>query len=352
MSNPRSKRLSNPFIPPTGVRGSLAYITGRAVSPKPLGNLPIAKSDSFETPFLFAQYSPYGFKFDTVQLYGESGWYFPKHASESYTTCGEYTYQGCLSPTHQGQAFVRAIHYNCGRAGCPVCGGTWILETAKKMVDRIEKASKVLKHNYGWRRTSPIHVTVSPPQSEWAQYTNIKNYNKLRQKAQKAAKMAGFTGGSIIFHPYRERCAKCGGEILFKQQKCKECGCEDIVWYWAPHWHLFGFGWIRGKIAYNATGYLVKNHGIRSDLGATAYYQLTHCGIREGKHALTWFGILHYSKLSLPPYESECVGATECPICGNKLRMLRYHGTKPPPLNETGEWVGSTGWEYRYGGGA
>lgn len=329
----------NPFIPATPSQSILEQYS--------LGNLPIAKSEAFPTPFLWAQYSPYGFKFDTVQHWGIEGWYFPGYASEAYPSCGTYSYQGCVSPAHEGQAYVRLIQHNCGRAGCPTCSDTWVLKTTKKIEHRIAEAAKVLRHNYGWRRTSPIHVTVNPEPRLWSQYRDLKNYNKLRQKAQKVAKTAGFNGGSIIFHPYRERCAKCGGAIKFKQHTCENCGSSDIVWYWSPHWHLFGFGWIRGAAA-QGTGYVVKNHGIRSDLAATAYYQLTHCGIREGKQAVTWFGILHYSKLKLPPYQDP-EAETMCPICGNRLRMLRYTGTKPPPIAEEGTVTGSTGWENRYG---
>ena len=344
MANPTQVPHGNPFIPYPPTQGILEGYTLE----KALGILPIAKSDVFPTPFLWAQYSSYGFKFDTVQHWGIGEWYFPGHAVEAYTSCGEYSYQGCLNPSHEGQAFIRSIKHNCGRAGCPVCHKTWLVETTKKISHRINEAQRIFKE-WGWRRTSPIHVTVSPPRSAWPQYRDIGKFNKLRQKAQQVAKKAGFHGGSIIFHPYRERCASCGGKIAFKSRKCEDCKGEDIVWYWSPHWHLFGFGWIRGtKALYQGTGYLVKNHGIRSDIEATAYYQLTHCGIHEGKHVLTWFGTLHYSKLHVEPYEPECVGPTECPLCGNRLRLLRYTGTKPPPIDEEGEVVGSTGWGYRY----
>lgn len=328
----------NPFIP--------APPRNQVLEEFGSGILPIAKSEF--SSFLTEPYSPYGFKFDTVQLWGVEGWYFPKHASEAYPTCGEYTYKGCLSPSHEGQAYIRPIKHNCGRAGCPVCGDTWILETTKKIAHRINEAEKVLVQ-WGWRRHRPIHVTVNPSPEHWEEYKSPKNFNKLRRNAQAIAKRAGFRGGSMIFHPYRERCAECGGEILFKQRRCKECGSEDIAWYWSPHFHLFGFGWITGtKHIAETSGYVVKNHGVRSSIDATAYYQLTHCGIREGKQALVWFGILHYSKMHLPPYQAEDIGASECPICGAKLRLVRYEGTTPPPLAEEGEVTGSTGWRYRY----
>jgi len=340
---------TNPFIPPPSTRGSLAYITGKVISPKPTGILPIAKSEILPTSFLQAAYSEFGFKFDTVQMWGSSGWYFPGYASEAYPSCGEYTYMGCLSPAHPGQAAMRRIHHNCGRAGCPVCYSTWVAETTKKIAHRLEEAEKVLI-KWGWRHHRPIHVTVNPAPEHWEQYKDIANFNKLRRNAQAIAKRAGFKGGSMVYHPYRERCALCGGKIRFKEKTCMVCGSEDIAWYWSPHFHLFGFGWITGtKHLAAATGYVVKNHGVRSSIDATAYYQLTHCGIREGKQAVVWFGIAHYSKLHLPPYEAENVGAVDCPLCGARLRLVRYEGSTPPPIGEDIDIVDSTGWTYRHG---
>lgn len=345
----QSPKTPNPFIPvqPLPPRQFILeeYTTELE---NPTGILPIAKSDVFES-FLTSPYSQYGFKFDTVLHWGHSNWYFPKHGLTRYSTCGEFTHKGCLNPSHEGQAYIRPIKHNCKRAGCPVCGDTWIIETTKKIAHRINEAEGILIKR-GYRRHRAIHVTVNPGPEVWEEFKDIDSYNKLRLRAQKLAKRAGFWGGSLIFHPYRERCADCGGQILFKQRKCTDCGSDDIAWYWSPHFHLFGFGWITGtKHIAETTGWLVKNHGIRSSIDATAYYQLTHCGIHEGKHTVSWFGLLHYSKMHIPPPETEVEGATECPICGNRLRLVRYTGTKPPPINEEGEIIDSTGWSYRHG---
>ncbi|GAG87921.1 unnamed protein product, partial [marine sediment metagenome] len=283
----------NPFIPAPPRQIILEEYTGI---------LPYAKSEQLDPPFLLAEYSPFGFKFLTVDHWHTDNWYFPGHGGSKYKTCGTYFYWGCLNQiAHPGQAQVDKKKHNCGRATCPVCSDTWLVVTTNKISHRIEESVKVLK-SWGWTRTRPIHVTVNPPISVQEILKKVKKYNKIRRYAQHLAKKAGFRGGSIIYHPYRERCADCGGKILFKKNKCADCAGTDIVWYWSPHFHLFGFGWITNtKKISEKYGWVIKNHGVRDSIGGTAFYQLTHCGIHDGKHAVTWFGILHYSKMKIDP---------------------------------------------------
>lgn len=340
----KSPRSANPFIPPPHMRGSLAYITGQVISPNPTGILSIEKS-------VHSEHSLYGYSWEDLgHAVDNGGWFFHGQGLEAYLSCGELIFTGCISPAHEGKAYVEAHKGNCGRAQCPVCHEGWLIDTTKKTEHRITEAEKILV-KWGWRRHKPIHVTVNPEPSLWEQYLDVAKFNKLRRKAQAIAKKAGFSGGSIIYHPERSRCGDCGGKLVGKafDKHCKACGSKNIVWYFSPHWHLFGFGWITGtKAISEVTGYVVKNHGIRSSIGATIYYQLSHCGIREGKQTLVWFGILHYSKLKIDPYVPEPVGSMVCPICGDKLRLVRYEGTTPPPIAEGGDIVTSTGWIYRY----
>ncbi|GAI77906.1 unnamed protein product, partial [marine sediment metagenome] len=133
-----------------------------------------------------------------------------------------------------------------------------------------------------------------------------------------------------------------------KKNKCTDCAGTDIVWYWSPHFHLFGFGWITNtKKISEKYGWVIKNHGVRDSIGGTAFYQLTHCGIHNGKQAVTWFGILHYSKMKIdpPPKTDAEFESRECRLCGDRLRLVRYHGSKPPPLEES-NIIDSTGWAY------
>lgn len=296
-------------------------------------------------------FSQHGHSFKEAGRYTLDGWYFPGQGGTPYATCGTIHYKGCLNPAHGGQAGARKIQDNCHRATCPICSDQWLMSTTKKIEHRIEAYVDVLRAR-GARHKRPIHVTVNPPPKLWDAFKNIENFNKLRRKAQLLARKAGFKGGVIIYHQKRERCGDCGGKILFKQKKCAECGAYHIVWYFSPHFHLLGFGFITGTASlFDKFGWVIKNHGIRSDVGATAYYQLSHCSIHAGKHTLVWFGDLHYSKfMLLPPELSESdIAENECPICGHKLRLMYYYGSKPPPIGDGVTVIDSTGWVYAKG---
>jgi len=138
-------------------------------------------------------------------------------------------------------------------------------------------------------------------------------------------KKAGFIGGSVIFHPYRER-----------------TGTQE--WYFSPHFHCLGYGWIRNtKLIYEKYGWVIKNAKLRKTVIGTALYQLSHCGVHERYHSVTWFGALAYNKLRVkyPEVEKE-----RCPICGEELRPLWYFGMEK--FEEEGYyWLAPEGWEYK-----
>lgn len=138
-------------------------------------------------------------------------------------------------------------------------------------------------------------------------------YSKFRKKAYKIAKMSGFKGGLLIFHPYR-----------FQPKRLE------------PHFHLLGHGFIKWSLKLcNKTGWVVKNLGYRKTISGTAYYQLSHCGVHEHFHAVTWFGKLSYGKMKIgkmPEPEKP-----KCPICKRTLVKLIHLGGRPPP-KKTGEY--------------
>jgi len=203
-----------------------------------------------------------------------------------------------------------------------VCYKSWLVKTTEKMVDRIE-GGKPSTHR------KPIHVTVSPAPSEWDKFKTLDGFRKLRRKAIKISKQAGIKGGCTVPHPYREN-------------------RKTHLWRWSPHIHVIGYGWVTGtKQIYNKTGWIVQNHRIRKTVGGTAYYQLTHAGIRQGIHAVSWFGILSWKNLKRDPMRAE---PETCPICGNRLRAVIYLGTGDNPMSDPEiETLYSDAfqWEYR-----
>lgn len=252
------------------------------------GILPSAKSLQFDWGDLTGQYA---------------GWRFPGLGAAYLATCGHYKVIGCLE---HSPGYGKLVKHNCARAECPVCYRTWILKATEAIVERIEAGRP-------YASAKAIHVTVSPPRPSSLEFATKKTYLKLRRKAQTIAKRAGFYGGCCIFHPYRENKA-------------------TKLWRRSPHFHLLGYGWIKGVATlHERTGWIVKNHRIRKSVGGTAYYQLSHAGVKVGHHVVTWFGSLSWKALRLP--RSRPTPET-CPTCGAPLKPLIWLGIGDNPLSD------------------
>jgi len=118
------------------------------------------------------------------------------------------------------------------------------------------------------------------------------------------------------------------------------------LWYYSPHFHVIGFGWIENTVEnYQKNGWVVKNKGFRDSTFATFYYQLSHAGIKKQNHTLVWFGNLSYSKLKV---EKEEIERNICSYCHAKLREVEPYGLfycKPPDI-EIELLVDLIGWRY------
>jgi hypothetical protein len=227
-------------------------------------------------------------------------WQLPGHG-EAYGDCGSWRYRGCLHVEDHlndglfesiaGKAYIEFYKRSCLRAACPVCYEKWAGKEAGKIEYRLASV--------GRKMGRVIHVTVSPRMDDWAM-----PYEKLRAKAYSISKKSGFRGGSCIFHPFRED--------------------DNGFWYFSPHFHLIGYGWITGtKKGFESHGWVVRNLRVRESVSGTALYQLSHCGIRKGTLSVTWFGKLSFNKLRIPPKEPE---KHVCPACHRELVQLYFLG--------------------------
>lgn len=248
-----------------------------------------------------------------------------------YSGCGKYrSSEGCLDleahsqmhfdgEDHVGQVYIKRIHQSCYRASCPTCFEDWISREADRAAYRLLAAAK--------GRGKIIHVTVSVPQSDYLLGITEGKFTELRKKAYRIIKKCGVWGGLLIYHPFRQ---------------------DDLTlgWYYSPHFHILGYGWIHGvKAEYESSGWIVKNIGVREDPFTVVRYQLSHCGNHPSYHSVTWFGGLAYNKLRIPPMpEVKHV----CPLCGAELRPVVFVGGPDPlmDLPKNGYWVGPDGWEY------
>jgi len=248
-------------------------------------------------------------------------WLLPGHGN-AYGDCGTWRSKGCLNVDEHvqegifedmaGKAFIRRYRRTCMRASCPKCYESWAGKEAGKIEHRLRNAPK---------KRRPIHLIVSPDR-----VGSRTRYEDLRHKAYSVSKKSGFLGGSCIFHPFRE-------DDLTKE------------WYFSPHFHMIGFGWIEHtKEGYEEHGWVVKNAGLRKTVAGTALYQLSHAGVHPKFHTVTWFGSLSYNKLKIPPMvpKKEC-----CPICGEELRELWYFGSLELPEKEGDYWLPCDNWVYK-----
>lgn len=261
------------------------------------------------------------------------GWSLPGHG-EPYADCGEKMIFGCLDVEAHSQAcldkevvgkvFVDMRRRTCLRASCPICYEKWASKEAHKIEYRLSQ----------WRGSGrPIHLMISVPRSLW----HIPPED-LRPRIYRVARKVGCFGSSCIIHPNREKCKFCGSLKDEFTKKCESCGCSEFSWYFSPHFHLIGYGWIRGdkvKDLYEKEGWITKNLGIRDSVLSTAFYQLSHAGIKKGKHTVTWFGRLSYNKLKVVP---EIVERKKCPLCGADLGRIRWVGEGNMPFEDEGEY--------------
>lgn len=247
-----------------------------------------------------------------IDMHGQKVADFPLVGSgEAYANCGSFYTVGCLNVDEHigsnldgvnmtGKAYLERHKKSCHRPLCPTCWDDWANREKDKATERLK--AFVLKG----RNLKPIHLTVSIPHVDYGL-----SLQKMRQKVYDALKRVRCIGGMLIYHPKRQE--KASG-----------------TWYFSPHFHVLGYGWIVDvRQNYVYSGYVVKNIGIRKTVEGTIFYQLSHCGIAEKKHTVTWFGALAYNRLNVVSNEKE---KSVCPICGHDLHQVLWIGEGACPL--------------------
>lgn len=235
-----------------------------------------------------------------------SGWGLPSHG-DSKDSCGTFFMLGCLNVSDHpdGLAVFKPMVKRCFDPKCPVDWKAWVLREAERISDRIDSAMK----QKPWLG-KPIHFVVSIPKKDWHL-----SKDEMCRRAYASSRRTGFLGGSVIYHPFRESI--------------------DGRWYFSPHLHFIGFGFISGEKCakeYAKSGWIYHNEGVRKTVFGTAYYQLTHCGVWYGagkKHSVTWFGELSYNKLKIV---RDALDQVLCPYCGDPMEILVWTDKSDSPL--------------------
>jgi len=247
------------------------------------------------------------------------GWELPGR-EEQHDWCESWYTKGCTNleghkdnVESKGKYYISRKQRFCYRARCERCKLKWMYREADHASKRLEKYEKIHKKK-------AKHIVVSPP--SWVLSQPLE---KLRKTAIKILKEVKADGGIIIIHPFRTN-HKTG------------------YLYDSPHFHVIGFGWLESLAeAYKKNGWKVIPLEPRDSTFATVVYQLSHAGIRKGKHTLVWFGKLSYSELKVENERKSEV----CPVCNHDLVELTffYAGKPPPPDVRISMFVEPTGWE-------
>ncbi len=261
-------------------------------------------------------------------------WTLPGIA-EKKNDCGDWLSKGCFNTKDHPQNKVNVIHKkkSCFRSKCDYCWlEKWLARESTRATRRIEKYAETWKrlnlkydrcHIFEKRRSlKPIHVIISP---SWKD--KFMRFDLLKQKARMLIELAGIEGGLLIYHPFS-----------YNEKESK--------WITRPHFHCVGYGWVvdTKKIS-NEEGWVIKNKKTRDSLHSTIYYQLSHAGVSNDIHSITWFGLLSYrAKYSLNYKVEDEEPHDFCDYCGFMFVECVFVGTDRPPDYEFSGLVDCRDW--------
>ena len=253
-------------------------------------------------------------------------WNLPS-TKEKKDTCGKFKTLGCFNVFYHpnNQALIQHTKLSCFRSACEYCWmEKWLARESRRATLRIENYQKVIKEIGKTRFTNPIHVIVSP---SWKD--KFVRYDLLKKRCRELLDEAGIVGGLMIYHPFS-----------LDKKKMK--------WICRPHFHVIGFGWVHDtKKICDENGWVIKNKGVRKSLYSTIYYQLSHAGVSDNIHSVTWFGELGYRSKYAEQIKVENEEPNDyCEFCGKILVNAEFRATdRPPPDFEFVGLVDHLDWE-------
>ena len=273
----------------------------------------------------------YQTKQNKITIFKELIWKLPGIA-EKKDDCGEWLTKGCFNIMCHPENKAHVIHKkrSCFRSKCEYCWlEKWLARESTRATRRIEKYSEFWEkmnsnHLFAQRKyLKPIHVIVSP---SWKD--KFMRFDLLKKKARKLLDLAGIEGGFMIYHPFS-----------YNEQEQK--------WVTRPHFHIVGFGWVvNTKKISDDDGWVIKNKGIRGSLHSTIYYQLSHAGVSDDVHSITWFGSLGYRAKYSHEFKVEDEEPNDfCDFCGCLFVQCVFVGTDRPPDFEFSGLVNYLDWK-------
>lgn len=218
--------------------------------------------------------------------------------------CGQLRWFGCSDCGHVFQG-----ERQCDKKTCPNCFRRWAFKLGKRAGMRVWAARKLIM---GRRKGRLLHIVVS------MKYEGGE-INEYRRRAYKICEQHQITGGCAVFHHTREH-----------------SDSNERIPDGHIHYHIIGLA-PRGVLPGTDSGdiFHVIRDSIRGDYKgfqrtreviACLSYVLTHSGVKEKSHTLTWFGDMSYNKLNNGTLKEEFPemmdwlgkSGRKCPCCGGQ----------------------------------
>lgn len=180
----------------------------------------------------------------------------------------------------------------CNSRECPECWKNWLSKEAEESATRMWVLSRkvYLGKSLGRCRAGRIvHAMIS------LRVRGL-SYSKLRSKAEKIAMKHGLSGGLVIFHPFRadhdDGQYKFDGYVHFHVVAIAK---GDVLW--PEKGEVMGDYIFKQIQDPGSRGGKPSYRGVRKfdELLRLIRYQLSHCGLIKGHHAVAWFGCLTYN---------------------------------------------------------
>jgi hypothetical protein len=227
--------------------------------------------------------------------------------------CGAQRWMLCNSCSEGSRGFL--AKRSCITRDCPECYEKWAFKGAKKAAWRLWTGARYVSRQIGCKRFRLLHCVVSFPIED-----PDATFNSYRNRAYEVLREHGIEGGLSIWHPLR---------------KNPQWGVFEYDGY--VHFHMIGATWGDVKPGREDSGYVFKvvkdaeggdYRGFKSPgaVRRALAYLLSHCGVMDGVHAVTWFGVLSYNRMAIEKLKAfapdgwddlQRIRSQKCPYCGS-----------------------------------
>lgn len=197
----------------------------------------ISKQEKSDGKAMIRNYVEWVLMYTNWANVNHDGWTLPRTKQPRHW-CGEWKKRGCTNAENHEKSgygetwYVQQFQSSCYRAECSTCYYQSIIRQANRSARRVKAYAL-------YSRRQQLHVGFSVPHSDYGL-----TIEEMRKKIRIIMKDLGLIGGAAVFHPYR----------MHKKEN---------RFYYSPHFHVIGFGNIRGKtrLTYEKHGWVILYFG-------------------------------------------------------------------------------------------